>query len=119
MPATTKPAARPRATAATRARAEEDGRRLEHVAQSLEAAQADLASIGGSLGTGVRDLRSDVNRLLRDARRDVLKMRRAVQRDLDRLQKDLTSAGTGKPPARRPAATTTRVAKGRTAASKS
>jgi len=118
VPATTKPAARPRATAAARARVEENERQLDHVMQSLEAAQKDLASIGGSLGTAVRDLRRDVTRMLRDARRDVLKMRRAIQRDLDRLQKDLTSAATAKPPAaRRPASTTAGTAKRRTAAS--
>ena len=83
MPATKKPTPRPRATEAARARAQDDARRLEHV------------------GTGVRDLRRDVNRLLRDARRDLVKMRRALQRDLDRLQKDLTTAATAKPPATR------------------
>ena len=118
MPATKKPAPRSRATAVARERAEDNVRRLEHVTQSLEAAQKDLASIGGSLGTGVRDLRRDVNRLLRDARRDLLKMRRAVQRDLDRLQKDLTTAATAKSPApRRAAAATTRTARRRSAAS--
>jgi hypothetical protein len=100
MPATNKPAPRPRATAAAQARGEDNVRRLEHVTQSLEAAQKDLSAIGGSLGTGVRDLRRDVNRLLRDARRDLLKMRRAVQRDLDQLQSDLAAAATAKPPAR-------------------
>jgi hypothetical protein len=85
--------------------------------QSLEAAQKDLASIGGSLGTGARDLRRDVNRMLRDARRDVLKMRRSVQRDLVRLQKDLGAAAMAKPaPRRRATATTTRTASRRTAA---
>jgi Ala-tRNA(Pro) deacylase len=118
MPATTKPAPRPRTTAKARARAEDNERRLEHVMESLEAAQKDLGSIGGSLGTGVRDLRRDVNRLLRDARRDVLKMRRAVQRDLERLQKDLSAAATAKPaPARRRPATSTRTATRRTTAS--
>ena len=98
MPATTKPTPRPRASAAARARAEDNERRLDHVMQSLEAAQKDLASIGGSLGTGVSDLRRDVNQLLRDARRDVLKMRRAVQSDLERLQKDLSAAATASSP---------------------
>ena len=107
MPTTKKPAPRPRATEAVRARAEDDARRLEHIAESLELAQEDLASIGGSVGTGVRDLRRDVNRLLRDAGRDLVKMRRSVQRDLDRLQKDLTTAATAKPPAPRRARTTT------------
>jgi Ala-tRNA(Pro) deacylase len=117
MPATKKPARR-RATTAARARAEDSERTLDHVMQSLEAAQKDLASIGGSLGTGVRDLRRDVNRLLRDARRDVVKMRRAVQRDLVRLQKDLSAAATAKPAAARlGAATTTRTAGRRTEAS--
>jgi len=101
MPATRKPASKPRATPTARARAEEDARRLDHVSASLEAAQKDLAAIGGSLGTGVRDLSRDVDRLLRDARRDLVKMRRAVQRDLERLQRDLTTAATAKPPAPR------------------
>ena len=119
MPATKKPAPRPRATPAARAGAEDDARRLEHIAESLEAAQKDLGAIGGSLGTGVRDLRRDVNRLLRDARRDLLKMRRAIQRDIDRLQKDLTSAATAKPAAPRRTRTTptARTAKRQTAAS--
>lgn len=118
MPATTKPVARPRAANAATARAEDNDRKLERVAQSLEAAQKDLASIGGSLGTGMSDMRRDVNRLLRDARRDVLKMRRAVRRDLDRLRKDLSAAAQAKPaPARRAKATTTPSARRRTAAS--
>jgi hypothetical protein len=118
MPATKKPAPRPRATEAARVRAEDDARRLEHVTRSLEAAQKDLSAIGGSVGTGVRDLRRDVNRLLRDARRDLVKMRRSIQRDLDRLQKDLTTAATAKPPATRRARTTpSRTAKRQKAAS--
>jgi hypothetical protein len=112
MPATNKPAPGRRATPATRARAEDDARRLEHITQSLEALQKDLGAIGGTLGTGVRDLRRDVNRLLRDARRDLVKMRRAIQRDLDQLQKDMTSAATGRPASpRRTASATTRTAK--------
>jgi hypothetical protein len=105
MPATTKLAPRPRATAAARAQADDDARRIDHIGASLEAAQRDLAAIGGSLGTGVHDLRRDVNRLLRDARRDLRKMRRAVQRDAERLQRDLTAAATAKPPASRHART--------------
>ena len=118
MSATKKPVARPRATDAARTRAEDNDHRLDQVMQSLEAAQKDLASIGGSLGTGVGDLRRDVNRMLRDARRDVLKMRRAVQRDLMRLQKDLSTAATAKPPARRRVAATSRAtARGKQASS--
>jgi prolyl-tRNA editing enzyme YbaK/EbsC (Cys-tRNA(Pro) deacylase) len=117
MPATKKPARRLRATAAARARAEDNARRLEHITESLGAAQKDLTSIGGSLGTGVRDLSRDVQKLLRAARRDLAKMRRAVQRELDRLQQDLSKTATAKPPARRRAATaTTTSAKRRTAA---
>ena len=85
-----------RATAVTHTRAEDDAQRLDRVTQALEVAQKDLASIGGSVGTGVRDLRRDVTKLLRDARRDLAKMRRAIQRDLDRLQKDVASAGSSK-----------------------
>jgi Ala-tRNA(Pro) deacylase len=119
MPSTKTPAARRRATRAARTRAEDDARRLEHITQSLEAIQKDLGAIGGSVGTGVRDLRHDVNRLLRDARRDLVKMRRAIRRDLDRLQKDVTSAAkaTTATPRRTGTTTTTRTAKRRRAAS--
>jgi hypothetical protein len=105
MPATEKPANRTHATLAARSRAEDDARRLERVSASLEAAQKDLTAIGGSLGTGMRDLGRDVNRLLHDARRDLLKMRRAMQRDIERLQRDLTAAATSKPPVKRSAPT--------------
>jgi len=103
MATAAKPATRSsRATVARRARAQHDTRQLEQTMRSLEAAQKDLAAIGGSVGTGVRDLRRDVGKLLRDARRDLLKMRRAMQRDLERLQKDLSAAAMAKPaPARR------------------
>jgi hypothetical protein len=96
MAATQKPKTRSRTTAAARARAEEDAHRLDRVSATVEAAQKDLASIGGSVGTGVRDLRRDVSRMLRDARRDLGKMRRAVQRDIERLQDDLSSAAMAK-----------------------
>jgi len=82
-----------RTTAAARARAERDARRLDQMNHTLEAAQKDLASMGSSLGTGVGDLRRDVSKMLRDARRDLTKMRRAIQRDLDHLQRDLSSIG--------------------------
>lgn len=133
MPATNKPAATPRPTRsaatpgpkkrvanarltpAARGRAEDDARRLDRISHTLEAAQKDLASMGGSVGTGVRDLRRDVNKLLRDARRDLTKMRRAVQRDLERLQKDLTSPPRAKPAASRRAGTRSRAAQRREA----
>lgn len=77
-------------------------RRLDRVYSALDGAQKDLTGIGTSLGTGTRELRRDLNRLLRDARRDVTKMRRSVQRDVERLQKDLISGVSAKPPASRP-----------------
>lgn len=86
-------------------RAEDGARRLDNISASLEAAQADLRSIRGSVGTGARDLSRDVNKLLKDARKDLRKMRKAVQRDLDRLQRDLgAAAGPSKPAAKRRAA---------------
>ncbi len=95
-----KPRSRPRPTPAAKARAEDGVRRLDRVYGALDAAQKDLTGIGSSVGTGTRELRRDLNRLLRDARRDVTKMRRAVQRDLERLQKDLISGVGAKPPTR-------------------
>ena len=108
MPAASKPKPRRSTAAKARTRIEENERQIDHVMQSLEAAQKDLASIGGNLGTGARDLRRNVTRLVRDARRDALKMRRAMQRDLVRLQKDLSAAAMPKPSRRalRPRATT-------------
>jgi hypothetical protein len=47
-----------RSSRAAHARAEDDARRIEHAQKSLKAVQEDLASIGGRLGTGVRDLRA-------------------------------------------------------------
>lgn len=87
-----KPTASRSSVATARTRAHENDRQLDQVMKSLEAAQKDLASIGGNLGAGARDLRRNVTRLLRDARRDALKMRRAMQRDVLRLQKDLGAA---------------------------
>jgi ABC-type transporter Mla subunit MlaD len=78
------------ATQSAKAKTEGDARVLDRVSQALEAAEKDLASIGGSLGAGARDLRKDVKRMLRDARRDLKKMSKALQRDLEQLQKDLT-----------------------------
>src|ERR1039458_1958747 len=86
----TKPSATTCAKESAKAKTEDDARVIDHVSQALEAAHEDLASIGGSLGAGVRDLSKDVQRILRDARRDLKKMRKALQRDLERLQKDLT-----------------------------
>ena len=108
MPATkTKPRATTYATESARAKTENDVRVIERVAQTLEAAQRDLASIGGSLGAGARDLRKDVQPMLRDSRRDLKKMSKALQRDLERLQKDLTKT-TGKNGHARAAAPTAR-----------
>lgn len=92
MPATRRSASGPRATEATRQRYEQNNRVVDSVAKSLETAQADLAAIRGSLGTGAGDLRKDIARLLRDARRDVTKLSRSLRRDLERVQKDLASA---------------------------
>ena len=68
MTTTQKPVVGARTTGATYARAEDEARRIEHVQRSLEAVQKDLASIGGSLGTGARDLRRDAMRLLHSCR---------------------------------------------------
>lgn len=105
MPATQKPTQRPRSVSAARAKGEADAKRLEHLSQTLEAAQKDLSVIGGSVGEGVKDLRRDVATLLKDARRDLTKMRRSVQRDLDRLQRDLTAGATKPGSARRGSST--------------
>jgi hypothetical protein len=90
MPSTQKskarPAARPRASAATRARFEKNHRAVGRLAKSLDSAQKDLSSIGGSVGTGASDLRKDVAKRLREARKDVTKMGNTLRRDLERLQ---------------------------------
>jgi hypothetical protein len=93
MPSTQKskarPAARPRANAATRARFEKNHRAIGRLTKSLDSAQKDLAAIG----TGAGDLRKDVAKRLREARKDVTKMGNTLRRDLERLQsKDSRSA---------------------------
>jgi hypothetical protein len=91
VPATkTKSTVPTRGTKSAKVGVEDDAKVIERVAQALEAAQDDLASIGGSIGAGARDLSKDVQRMLRDAQRDLKKMSRALQRDLEKLQKDLT-----------------------------
>jgi hypothetical protein len=90
-----KPSVTTPATESANAKTENDARVIERVAHALEAAQEDLASIGGSLGAGARDLRKDVQRMLRDSRRDLKKMSKALRHDLGRLQNDLTKT-TGK-----------------------
>jgi len=111
MPSTKKAPARPsgrsKPAAAARARLVKNEQALGRIAKSLEAAQKDLAAIGGSLGTGARDVRKDVAKLLRDANRDVTKMAKALRRDLERLQKDVSAAS--KPKARRAPAAKTRT----------
>lgn len=102
----TKPTGTTRATESAKAKTENNARVIERVAQTLEAAQEDLASIGGSLGAGARDLRKDVERMLRDARRDLKKMSKALQRDLEQLQKDLTKTPVENGSARASATTT-------------
>jgi hypothetical protein len=97
MPSTQKskarPAARPRANAATRARFEKNHRAIGRLTKSLDSAQKDLAAIGGSVTTGAGDLRKDVAKRLREARKDVTKMGNTLRRDLERLQsKDSRSA---------------------------
>lgn len=68
MPATkTKPSATTRATVSAKAKTEKDAKVIERVALALEAAQEDLASIGGSLGAGARDLASSGCCAMRDA----------------------------------------------------
>jgi hypothetical protein len=96
MTTTQKPAVSARTTRVAHARAEDEARRIELVRRSLGTIQKDVASIGGSLGSGARDVRRDAMRLLHDVRRDLVKTRKAVERDLDRLQKDLIA--TAKPP---------------------
>jgi ABC-type transporter Mla subunit MlaD len=91
MPATkTKSTVPTRATESATAKTEADARVIDHVSHALDSAQDDLASIGGTLGAGARDLRKNVQRMLRDSQRDLKKMSKALQRDLEQLQKDLT-----------------------------
>jgi hypothetical protein len=82
----------PRATTEARKRCEQNGRAIDRLAKSLEAAQAELTALRSTMGSGAGDLRKDLARLLRDARRDVGKLGKTVRRDLERIQNDLVSA---------------------------
>ena len=85
-----KPAARKRATSGAHTRFEHNGRVIGRVKDALERTQKEMTAIRGSIGTGGKDLRKDVSKMLRDVRRDVEKMNRTVVRDLERVQKDLS-----------------------------
>ena len=126
MPSTQKskarPAARPRANTAARARFEKNHRAIGRLAKSLDSAQKDLAAIGGSVSTGAGDLRKDVAKRLRDARKDVTKMGNTLRRDLERLQKNSGSASKKAKPKKakaRRAKTTKPRAKSKTTRAKS
>src|SRR5437764_14614379 len=57
-----KPAARPRVTAAARARFEQNGRAIARIKKALEVTEKELGAIRGSIRTGRKDLRKDVVR---------------------------------------------------------
>ncbi len=100
----------------------EQSEAISRVTKSLEAAQADLERVGGSLGAGASDLRRDVTKLVRDAHRGVTKMSNLVRRDLERLQKDVTSAASGNSRRRgvaKPASTRSATATRRASSTKS
>ena len=52
----TQPSTKTHVAEAAKTTAENNGRIVAQASQTLEAAQEDLASIGGSLGVGTRDL---------------------------------------------------------------
>jgi len=99
MPPTKKAASkRGRSTSPTersRAHIEETERVIRRVTRSLDAAQADLANVKGSVGTAVAGLRRDLAKRLRDAQREATKMSKATRKDLERLQKDMRAAAKG------------------------
>lgn len=110
-----KPAgARARASKKLHARIAENDRLVKRIGKSLEVAQDDLGKLGGSVGSGVADLRRNLTRLLRDARRDATKLSNATRKDLERLQKDVVAAA--KPKAKKAAGKTRAAAKPRGAA---
>ena len=121
MPSTQKskarPAARPRASAATRARFEKNNRAIGRLAKGLDTAQKDLSSIGGSVSTGASDLRKDVAKRLRDARKDVTKMGNTLRRDLERLQKKDSASASKKAKPKKAKARRAKTAKPRAKAS--
>jgi hypothetical protein len=88
----TSKSARPRASTLAHARHESNRRAIGRAKAALESTQKEITAIRGSLGSGRRDLRKDVAKLIKDARRDVEKMNRAVLADLERLQKGISAA---------------------------
>ena len=121
MPSTQKskarPAARPRTTAAARARYAKNDRAIGRLTKSLDTAQKDLAAIGGSVSTGAGDLRKDVAKRLRDARKDVTKMGNTLRRDLERLQKKDSASASKKAKPKKAKARRAKTAKPRAKAS--
>jgi hypothetical protein len=113
-PATSKPArkrGRTPATEAAHARGVRNERAITRIKGQLEMVQKEMTAVRGSMGTGGRDIRKDVSKMLREVRRDVEKMNKAVRRDLERLQKELGSTAKARSGgARRKAASSTRRA---------
>jgi hypothetical protein len=116
MPTARKPTAKTaRANDRARQRGRENDRLMARVVKSLDTAQADIAKVGGSLGTGVSDLRRSLSRTVRDAQRHAAKMSKATRRDLERLQHDISNAG--RPKAKR-ASTTAKRSRAKAAGSR-
>jgi hypothetical protein len=88
---------------AARARHERNRNAIRRIKQALDSTQKDMTAIRGTVGTGRKDAKKSVAKLLRDARRDVEKMNKAVMADLERMQKELTAAAKARPAKRKTA----------------
>ena len=86
-PTQKKPAA---SRASKRARVSEaNDRIIRRIINSLDVAQADLTKLGGSVGSGIGEVRRDLAKLIRDARRHADKLAKETRKDLEKLQKDM------------------------------
>jgi hypothetical protein len=75
----------------------ENDRLIRRITSSLDVAQKDLGNLGGTVGSGVSDLRRDLAKVLRSARRDAERLGKATRKDLERLQRDVASAARATP----------------------
>lgn len=96
---------------------------LKRLNKSLESAQDALAAlskeVGKDVGAGARDLHKNLNRFVKDARRDSGKLGTAIQRDIEKLQKRISGATTGRASAKKRSTAKRSTAKKRPAAKRS
>jgi hypothetical protein len=100
----------PRRTTSRRTTSASQKRRVERFNKSLDAAQKALKDLRSDVGTGAKDVYSNLSKSLTQARRDGGKLARNLQRDVQQGAKRTASAARGRTAGGTSRRTTTRRA---------